>query len=233
MEANARVVRALGEGDGRLLQGERAMRRSSSRSQIVKARLQEVASDFFYRRGIRAVGINEITITAGVTKPTLYRFFPSKDAMVEDCVAADADRMLSVAHHLLANIEDRGQLAKAIGRLLALDTRSHQGRGLFLLNVAVEYPEAGHPVREIVASAVQGLRARLAAVLSSGVADAGTAAAAADHIILLIQGASAGCHSLGCKASVEALETSVETVLQHYNFAGPLTLRRALQATAH
>jgi AcrR family transcriptional regulator len=36
----------------------------------------------FSRRGIRAVGIDEITDTAGVAKATLYRHFPSKDDLI-------------------------------------------------------------------------------------------------------------------------------------------------------
>ncbi|TIV72810.1 MAG: TetR/AcrR family transcriptional regulator, partial [Mesorhizobium sp.] len=35
----------------------------------------------FYREGIRAVGVDEIVRRTGVTKPSLYRSFPSKDEL--------------------------------------------------------------------------------------------------------------------------------------------------------
>ncbi|WP_219720057.1 TetR/AcrR family transcriptional regulator, partial [Clostridioides difficile] len=40
----------------------------------------------FYRRGIRAVGVDAIVTQAGVTKPSLYRSFPSKDELVADYI---------------------------------------------------------------------------------------------------------------------------------------------------
>ena len=45
-------------------------------------RILATAYELFSRRGIRAVGIDEIIETAGVAKATLYRHFPSKDALV-------------------------------------------------------------------------------------------------------------------------------------------------------
>ncbi len=45
-------------------------------------RIFETARDLFYREGIRAVGVDEIVSKAGVTKPSLYRSFKSKDDLV-------------------------------------------------------------------------------------------------------------------------------------------------------
>src|SRR5579862_4776809 len=47
-------------------------------------RIRESARDLFYRQGIRAVGVEEIVTRAGVTKPSLYRSFLSKDALAAD-----------------------------------------------------------------------------------------------------------------------------------------------------
>ncbi|WP_171070022.1 TetR/AcrR family transcriptional regulator [Methylobacterium terricola] len=41
-----------------------------------------VATDRFYREGIRSVGVESIVKDAGVTKISLYRNFPSKDDLV-------------------------------------------------------------------------------------------------------------------------------------------------------
>ena len=45
-------------------------------------RLLEAASELFYDRGVRAVGVDLIAETAGTTKKTLYDRFGSKDALV-------------------------------------------------------------------------------------------------------------------------------------------------------
>src|SRR4051794_38670238 len=50
--------------------------------QTARARIFAVAKDLFYRRGIRAVGVETIVAEAGATKMSLYRSFPSKDELV-------------------------------------------------------------------------------------------------------------------------------------------------------
>jgi AcrR family transcriptional regulator len=47
-----------------------------------RERLLDTAYELFSRRGIRGVGIEEVIERAGVAKATLYRHFPSKDALV-------------------------------------------------------------------------------------------------------------------------------------------------------
>src|SRR5918996_6166721 len=47
-----------------------------------RERLLETAYTLFSRRGIRDVGIDEVIKRAGVAKATLYKHFPSKDALV-------------------------------------------------------------------------------------------------------------------------------------------------------
>jgi AcrR family transcriptional regulator len=47
-----------------------------------RERILETAYGLFARRGIRAVGIDEIIAASGVAKATFYRHFPSKEALV-------------------------------------------------------------------------------------------------------------------------------------------------------
>ena len=47
-----------------------------------RERILATAYDLFARRGIRDVGVDEIVERSGVAKATLYRHFPSKDALV-------------------------------------------------------------------------------------------------------------------------------------------------------
>ena len=51
--------------------------RASARERILDA-----SYELFSRRGIQAVGVNEVTERAGVAMATLYRHFPSKDELV-------------------------------------------------------------------------------------------------------------------------------------------------------
>jgi AcrR family transcriptional regulator len=47
-----------------------------------RERILDAAYELFSRRGIRAVGVNEVIERAGVATATLYRHFPSKDSLV-------------------------------------------------------------------------------------------------------------------------------------------------------
>jgi AcrR family transcriptional regulator len=47
-----------------------------------RERILGTAYELFSRRGVRAVGVDEVIERAGVAKATLYRHFPSKDELV-------------------------------------------------------------------------------------------------------------------------------------------------------
>ena len=54
----------------------------TSPQKSARQRILETAEVLFYREGIRAVGIDTIIEKSGVAKMSLYRSFPSKDALV-------------------------------------------------------------------------------------------------------------------------------------------------------
>lgn len=62
-----------------------------------KERLLDEALSLFARRGVDAVGVQEIVDAAGVTKPTLYHHYGSKDGLI----AAVVDRGFAVLNRAL------------------------------------------------------------------------------------------------------------------------------------
>ena len=66
---------------------------SSATAERPKAaqRIQSAAKDLFYRQGIRATGVEEVCRVAEATKMSLYRAYPSKDALVAAILADDDD----------------------------------------------------------------------------------------------------------------------------------------------
>ncbi|MCC8044031.1 MAG: TetR/AcrR family transcriptional regulator [Clostridiales bacterium] len=56
-------------------------------------RLLRCASELFYEKGYDAVGVQEIVVRAGVTKPTLYYYFGSKKGLLEALVAERFDTL--------------------------------------------------------------------------------------------------------------------------------------------
>ncbi|KWT61801.1 TetR family transcriptional regulator [Streptomyces albus subsp. albus] len=62
--------------------GARAAAPAARPSASARERILETAYELFSRRGIRAVGVDEVIARSQVAKATLYRNFPSKDELV-------------------------------------------------------------------------------------------------------------------------------------------------------
>jgi AcrR family transcriptional regulator len=151
-------------------------------------RILGVARKLFYLEGIRAVGVDEIVRQAGVTKPSLYRSFASKDELAASYLreyekafwqrfdAAVAAHPGDPRKQIVAFLSGVGERAVMVGY-----------RGCGMTNAAVEYPEPGHPARLVGENNKRELRRRLRAMATEiGAADPDTLG---DGLLLLIEGA--------------------------------------------
>ena len=53
-----------------------------SSKELMQARILDTAGRLFYGQGIRAVGVDTIAAEIGISKRTLYNYFPSKDELI-------------------------------------------------------------------------------------------------------------------------------------------------------
>jgi AcrR family transcriptional regulator len=178
-------------------------------------RIFETARDLFYRRGIRAVGVDEIVCQAGVTKPSLYRSFESKDDLVAKCLESYAAEGMA---EIDARIEAAGP--KPLPRLKALiahyaEEMAEPGfRGCPMSNAAVEFPEEGHPGRLVVESCKTALRERVVGLTRALPAD--DPDVLADGLILLIEGAFSAHHVFGSQGPANAFTRSAERLISSH-----------------
>jgi AcrR family transcriptional regulator len=151
-------------------------------------RIRDTARELFYREGIRAVGVDQIVTKAGVTKPSLYRAYASKDelaaAYLRDFEKAFWARFdAAVAAH---PDDPRAQIGAFLEGLAGRAVKPGY-RGCGLTNAAVEYPVPGHPARLVAEANKRELRRRLTEMAAGmGAADPATLA---DGLLLLIEGA--------------------------------------------
>ncbi|MEU6611822.1 TetR/AcrR family transcriptional regulator [Streptomyces shenzhenensis] len=153
-------------------------------------RLLEVATDVFYAEGIRATGVDTIVKRAGVSKPTLYAQFGSK----EELVAAVLDRrrrarQQALSRFLAESAETGEQRLLAVFDWLAEGHGRSGFRGCPFTNAAVELPDAEHPARAVISDYKNWLRDTLAWLA----ADAGLTdpEGLGFDLLLLIDGANA------------------------------------------
>lgn len=118
---------------------------SSARQQIL-----ETASELFYQKGIQYVGINEVIAASGVAKRTLYRWFPSKDLLIEAVMQYRATVWLSWFE---TAVSERGNTPKE--RLLStFDVlrewyASPNFRGCPFINAVLEIADASHKAHQV------------------------------------------------------------------------------------
>jgi AcrR family transcriptional regulator len=110
----------------------------------VRDRIMRTASDLFYCRGIRAVGVDTIASEAGTNKMSFYRSFASKDELVAEYLRAEEREGWlwwdeTVAEHAG---NPRAQLEALFDVLVT--------NACALANAAVEITEPDHPARPIV-----------------------------------------------------------------------------------
>lgn len=150
-------------------------------------RIFDTARELFYREGIRAVGVDEIVTKAGVTKPSLYRSYKSKDELVA-AVLREVEAGFWDRFEAAETLYPHDPKAQMIVYFQGLADRSggDDYRGCNLSNAVVEYPDRQHAGRQVSQVHKQQLRERLhAKAAEMGASDP---KAMGDALMLLIEG---------------------------------------------
>ena len=90
--------------------------RTGTHEPEARERIVDSSYELFSRRGIQAVGVDEVVENAGVAKATLYRHFPSKD----DLVLAFLERREELWTHELVEAGAKSRGSTPEGQLLAI-----------------------------------------------------------------------------------------------------------------
>src|SRR5262245_38229830 len=119
-----------------------------------RERILAAAKELFYRDGIRAVGIDAIVTRAGVTKPTLYYYFESKDTLVAAYLEARNEAILAslakTVERTPGRVEDK---IAAIFASVARATPNPSWKGCPIVRGAAEFAADPEHVVRCVASA--------------------------------------------------------------------------------
>lgn len=203
--------RPQGAGLRRTARGARTS--ESGEPKLAVDRIRKTARELFYREGIRAVGVDEIVARAGVTKPSLYRSFSSKDELAAAYLRDyDGEFWARFEHAAAKHPGDvKAQLLDYLGGLAKRAQRDDY-RGCGLSNAALEYPAPDHPARRVAEDHKQRLRARLVEMAKA--MKAKRPEVLADGLLLLIEGVFVTGQLFGAggpaKHAVEIAETMIE-----------------------
>jgi AcrR family transcriptional regulator len=177
-----------------------------------RERILAVASDLFYRHGIKAVGVESIAEAAGTNKMTLYRHFRSKDELVAEYLRSLAQKAAASWDALAARHPDdpRAQL-RAWFTEMASHLSSGADRGCALANAAVELPEKDHPARRVIETYKSAQRNRIVELCEA--AGLSEPELLADELFLLLEGARVTAQSMGREGLGERLVRMGEAMI--------------------
>jgi len=178
-------------------------------------RIRESARDLFYRQGIRAVGVDEIVTHAGVTKPSLYRSFPSKNELAADYLRLMGEEGLARFDATMAAdpADPRGCFHNWLADLLEKANKPDY-RGCGTTNAAVEYPDRKHPARKVSANIKTRFRAKLrdaAAAMGAREPDK-----LGDALLLLLEGVYASGQLFGVDGPARVVVEAADALIDRY-----------------
>jgi AcrR family transcriptional regulator len=126
-----------------------------------RQRILDSAYDLFSRRGIRAVGVNELVARAGVAKATFYHLFRSKD----DLVLAFLEKREEIWTKGWVETEARKRAVAPEEQLLGIFDlfdewfQRDDYEGCSFVNVMLEFGGRGrHPIGEASAAHLENIR---------------------------------------------------------------------------
>ena len=162
-----------------------------SSSDVTHARLLDTATELFYTEGIAATGVDKVVARAGVSKPTLYAHFRSKDELVAAVLERrHNERVATLDAWVRAHADRPRERLLAVFDWLATWHASGGGeRGCAFVNAAAEVSGPGHPAREVARRHKRWMREYLAGLAAeAGFSDPNRLGS---DLMLLVDGANA------------------------------------------
>ena len=152
------------------------------------ARILSAAARLFYRKGIRAVSVDEVAAAASVTKVTVYKHFRAKDDLLAACLHALDERFFSwFVGEVEASADDPYDRLLAVFDVLGQWFGRRDFRGCAFINATVELADPGHPAHDAVMAHKTRCRRYFRALAeAAGLDDPG---AISDQWMLLSEGA--------------------------------------------
>lgn len=177
-----------------------------------RERILETAGLLFNREGFHAVGIDTIVAKSGVAKMTLYRHFPSKDALVAAYLQRVDDHFWHWIEGLAAEFDQPQEKILAVFGGIEARATSSDFLGCSFQMAALEFPVPDHQAHQIVRAHKEAFRERMREW--AGQANLRNPEALANVLLILMEGAWAAARIYGphnpARSVAEAAQALVE-----------------------
>lgn len=173
-------------------------------------RILSVASELFYTRGIRAVGVDLIAEAAQTTKKTLYDRFGSKDRLVAAYLELREQRWQAFLRGYLRERPAPDRILAVFDAMEEWQERDAR-RGCSVINAGAEITNPDHPARRLLAPQKLWLRDLFVELAEE--ADLREPRALADQMLLVHEGALVGSSVAELDTTMDAARAAVRTLI--------------------
>jgi AcrR family transcriptional regulator len=119
---------------------------ATTRRTASRERLLEAATELFFKQGYQATSVDQIIELSGLTKPTLYKHFPNKEALCVAYVEGQRREVIREQRALIAaETTPEGQFLATI-KFVRSGMLAHDYRGCAFFNIVSEIPDPENPV---------------------------------------------------------------------------------------
>jgi AcrR family transcriptional regulator len=176
-------------------------------------RILNAAARLFYRKGIRAVSVDEVAAEASVTKVTVYKHYGAKDQLLAACLHALDERFFTwFVHEVEASTDDPHGRLLAVFDVLGQWFQRRDFRGCAFINTTVELASPDHPAEEaVMAHKTRCRRYFRALAQAAGVEDPDTIS---DQWMLLTEGATITALVEGDRAAAHKARAGADAILR-------------------
>jgi AcrR family transcriptional regulator len=119
-----------------------------------------IATDLFWRRGYEGTSVSELTEAIGITAPSFYFAFESKEALFRRIVETYQARQAEIVEAAFRQRDARSLAGTLLAGFADLLTDPSHARGCLIMNSAMPIVEE-HPIRREWAGQRQALRLKL------------------------------------------------------------------------
>jgi AcrR family transcriptional regulator len=163
----------------------------------VRDRILNTARDLFYAQGVHAVGVDTVVAKSGAAKTSLYRWFPSKDALIVAVLEKEAEERWSGWDHTAVKCAaeaPREQLRAHLRAIVRYVTGPNY-RGCPFMNVTAEFADPNHPGRAVALEIMHELRRRVRVLVDA--LEVRSPEELTEQLVMLIDGAFSSAQVFG------------------------------------
>lgn len=192
------------------------MSKSIEKKSAAREQILVTASKLFFERGFHAVGVDLIASESGITKMTMYKYFPSKDHLIVAILQRSDELYWEWFENTIQGITDpEAQLIAIFEAVARQHSLSPMSTFCLYQAVAVEFPFPEHIVNQAAVEHKQSILDRLVSICEQAGLKSSTSLAR--QLFVLSEGFCISTRFIGANSpAADTVQAAVTLIKSHH-----------------